>query len=155
MTKASLFAGVEQMQPGNHLGDVSAAIQRAVEIEGLSIIRTLVGHGIGREMHEDPQVPNFGEPGKGPELEEGTVLAIEPMVNAGGPLVRMGDDGWAVYSAGRLARRPLRVHRRGHRRRAANPHPLARSRVVRGTGAGMLPVRWGRRNRKEEFLLRS
>jgi methionyl aminopeptidase len=98
VTKQALFAGVEQMQPGNRLGDVSAAIQRAVEIEGLSIIRTLVGHGIGREMHEDPQVPNFGTPDKGPLLEEGTVLAIEPMVNAGGPLVRMGDDGWAVYS---------------------------------------------------------
>jgi methionyl aminopeptidase len=98
VTKAALFAGAEQMRPGNHLGDVSAAIQRAVEIEGLSIIRTLVGHGIGRDMHEEPQVPNFGEPGKGPELEQGTVLAIEPMVNAGGPLVRMGDDGWAVYS---------------------------------------------------------
>lgn len=98
VTKAALFAGAEQMRPGSHLGDVSAAIQRSVEIEGLSIIRTLVGHGIGREMHEDPQVPNYGEPGKGPELEVGTVLAIEPMVNAGGPLVRMGDDGWAVYS---------------------------------------------------------
>ena len=98
VTKAALFAAAGQMQPGNHLGDVSAAIQRGVEIEGLSIIRTLVGHGIGRDMHEDPQVPNFGEPGKGPELEVGTVLAIEPMVNAGGPLVRMGDDGWAVYS---------------------------------------------------------
>ncbi len=98
VTKASLFAGVEQMRPGNHLGDISAAIQRSVEIEGLSIIRTLVGHGIGRDMHEDPQVPNFGEPGRGPLLEEGTVLAIEPMVNAGGPLVRMGDDGWAVYT---------------------------------------------------------
>jgi methionyl aminopeptidase len=98
VTKASLFAGVEQMRPGNHLGDVSAAIQRAVELEGLSVIRTLVGHGIGREMHEEPQVPNFGEPGRGPELEVGTVLAIEPMVNAGGPLVRMGDDGWSVFS---------------------------------------------------------
>jgi methionyl aminopeptidase len=98
VTKAALFAGAEQMQPGNHLGDVSAAIQRSVEAEGLSIIRTLVGHGIGREMHEEPQVPNFGEPGQGPELEEGTVLAIEPMVNAGGAQVRMGDDGWAVYS---------------------------------------------------------
>ena len=98
VTQAALFAGVEEMRPGNHLGDVSAAIQRAVEIEGLSIIRTLVGHGIGREMHEDPQVPNFGEPGKGPVLEEGTVLAIEPMVNSGGALVEMGDDGWAVYS---------------------------------------------------------
>jgi len=98
VTKAALFSGAEQMRPGNHLGDVSAAIQRTVELEGLSIIRTLVGHGIGRDMHEDPQVPNFGDPGKGPELGEGTVLAIEPMVNAGGPLVRMGDDGWAVYS---------------------------------------------------------
>ncbi len=98
VTKAALFAGVEQMQSGNHLGDVSAAIQKTAEIEGLSIIRTLVGHGIGREMHEEPQVPNFGEPGRGPLLEEGTVLAIEPMVNAGGPLVRSGDDGWAVYS---------------------------------------------------------
>ncbi len=98
VTKSSLFAGVEQMQPGNHLGDVSAAIQRLVEAEGLSIIRTLVGHGVGRDMHEEPQVPNFGESGKGPELEEGMVLAIEPMVNAGGPLVRMGDDGWSVFS---------------------------------------------------------
>jgi methionyl aminopeptidase len=98
VTKASLFAGVEQMRPGNHLGDVSAAIQQAVESEGLSIIRTLVGHGIGREMHEEPQVPNFGEPGKGPELEEGMVLAIEPMVNVGGPRVRMDDDGWSVFS---------------------------------------------------------
>jgi methionyl aminopeptidase len=98
VTKASLFAGIEQMRPGNHLGDVSAAVQRAVETEGLSVIRTLVGHGIGREMHEEPQVPNFGEPGKGPELEEGMVLAIEPMVNVGGPLVRMDDDGWSVFS---------------------------------------------------------
>ena len=98
VTRASLFAGTEQMRPGNHLGDVSAAIQRTVEDEGLSIIRTLVGHGIGRDMHEEPQVPNFGDPGKGPELEEGMVLAIEPMVNAGGPLVQMGDDGWSVYS---------------------------------------------------------
>ena len=98
VTRAALFAGAAEMQPGNHLGDVSAAIQRTVEIEGLSIIRTLVGHGIGRDMHEEPQVPNYGERGRGPELEEGTVLAIEPMVNAGGPLVRAGDDGWAVYS---------------------------------------------------------
>lgn len=98
VTRNSLFDGVQQMVPGNHLGDVSNAIQRSVESNGLSVIRTLVGHGIGREMHEDPQVPNFGEAGRGPELEEGTVLAIEPMVNAGGPLVRMGDDGWSVFS---------------------------------------------------------
>jgi methionyl aminopeptidase len=98
VTRNSLFDGVEQMVAGNHLGDVSNAIQRSVESNGLSVIRTLVGHGIGREMHEEPQVPNFGEAGRGPELEVGTVLAIEPMVNAGGPLVRMGDDGWSVFS---------------------------------------------------------
>jgi methionyl aminopeptidase len=98
VTRSSLHAGVEQMVAGNHLGDVSHAIQESVESNGLSVIRTLVGHGIGREMHEEPQVPNFGEPGRGPLLEEGTVLAIEPMVNAGGPLVRMGDDGWSVFS---------------------------------------------------------
>src|ERR1700712_1945656 len=83
ITKASLFAGGEQARPGHPLGDVSWAIQGAVEAEGLSIIRTLFGHGVGREMHEEPQVPNFGEPGKGPELEEGMGLAIEPMVNVG------------------------------------------------------------------------
>jgi methionyl aminopeptidase len=97
-TKAALVDGAEQMRAGNNLGDVSAAIQRRVELEGLSIIRTLVGHGIGRDMHEDPQIPNYGDAGRGPELEEGMVFAIEPMVNAGGPLVRMGEDGWAVYS---------------------------------------------------------
>ena len=98
VTRNSLFVGIEQMVAGNHLGDVSHAIQASVESNGLSVIRTLVGHGIGREMHEEPQVPNFGEAGRGPELEIGTVLAIEPMVNAGGPLVRMGDDGWSVFS---------------------------------------------------------
>jgi methionyl aminopeptidase len=98
VTRNSLFVGIEQMVAGNHLGDVSRAIQSSVESNGLSVIRTLVGHGIGREMHEEPQVPNFGEAGRGPELEIGTVLAIEPMVNAGGPLVRMGDDGWSVFS---------------------------------------------------------
>jgi methionyl aminopeptidase len=97
-TRESLLEGTAQVRPGNHLGDVSAAIQRRVELDGFSIIRSLVGHGIGRDMHEEPQIPNYGEPGRGPELEEGMVLAIEPMVNAGGPLVRMGDDGWAVYS---------------------------------------------------------
>ncbi|MGZ5339982.1 MAG: type I methionyl aminopeptidase [Solirubrobacterales bacterium] len=97
-TKASLFAGTEQMRAGNRLGDVSAAIQRRVEEDGFSIIRTLVGHGVGRQMHEDPQIPNFGEPDKGPELEEGMVFAIEPMVNVGTEQVRMGNDGWAVYA---------------------------------------------------------
>src|SRR6476659_5375325 len=85
VTKAALFAGVAEARPGNRLGDISHAIQLTAEGEGLSIIRTLVGHGVGRDMHEDPQIPNFGEPGHGPELEAGMVLAIEPMVNAGGP----------------------------------------------------------------------
>jgi methionyl aminopeptidase len=97
-TKEALFAGTEQARPGNHLSDISNAIQRRAEYEGLSVIRSLVGHGIGREMHEDPQIPNYGEPGRGPELEAGMVLAIEPMVNAGTERVRIGDDNWAVYS---------------------------------------------------------
>jgi methionyl aminopeptidase len=97
-TREALFAGIDQARPGNHLSDVSHAVQARVEKDGLSVIRTLVGHGIGRDMHEDPQIPNFGDPGKGPELEVGMALAIEPMVNAGGPEVRMGSDGWAVYS---------------------------------------------------------
>jgi methionyl aminopeptidase len=97
-TREALFAGIDQARPGNHLSDVSHSVQTRVEEDGLSVIRTLVGHGIGRDMHEDPQIPNFGDPGKGPELEVGMALAIEPMVNAGGSEVRMGSDGWAVYS---------------------------------------------------------
>src|SRR3712207_2174507 len=98
VTEASLFKGAEQARPGNRLGDVSHAVQQHVEGEGLSIIRSLVGHGIGRDMHEDPQIPNYGEPGRGPKLEEGMVLAVEPMVTAGRHAVRLGDDGWSIYS---------------------------------------------------------
>jgi methionyl aminopeptidase len=97
-TRAALFDAVEQARVGNRLGDVSHAIQQRVEGDGFAVIRSLVGHGIGRDMHEDPQIPNFGEPGTGPELEEGMVLAIEPMVNVGTHHVRMGADNWAVYS---------------------------------------------------------
>jgi methionyl aminopeptidase len=97
-TKASLFDAVEQCVAGNRLGDVSHAVQARVEADGFSVIRSLVGHGIGRAMHEDPQIPNFGDPATGPELEEGMVLAIEPMVNVGTHHVRMGSDNWAVYS---------------------------------------------------------
>jgi methionyl aminopeptidase len=97
-TRASLFEGLEHCRAGNRLGDVSSAIQRRVEADRFSVIRSLVGHGVGRDMHEDPQIPNFGEPGTGPELADGMVLAIEPMVNAGGPEIRMGNDNWAVYS---------------------------------------------------------
>jgi methionyl aminopeptidase len=97
-TEASLHAAVEQCRPGNRLGDVSHAVQEVVEAEGLSVVRSLVGHGIGRDMHEDPQIPNYGPAGKGVKLEEGMVFAIEPMVTAGGHAVRMGDDHWAIYS---------------------------------------------------------
>jgi methionyl aminopeptidase len=97
-TRAALFDAVEQAHLGNRLGDVSHAVQARVEADGFAVIRSLVGHGIGRAMHEDPQIPNFGEPGTGPELEEGMVLAIEPMVNVGTHHVRMGQDNWAVYS---------------------------------------------------------
>jgi methionyl aminopeptidase len=97
-TRAALFDAVEQTRAGNRLGAVSHAVQSRVEGDGFAVIRSLVGHGIGRSMHEDPQIPNFGEPDSGPELEEGMVLAIEPMVNVGTHHVRMGGDNWAVYS---------------------------------------------------------
>jgi len=97
-TRESLFAGVEQCRPGNRLGDVSHAIQQRVEADGFAVIRALVGHGIGRDMHEDPQIPNFGNPGSGPLLAEGMVLAIEPMVNVGAPPIRVGEDNWSVFS---------------------------------------------------------
>jgi methionyl aminopeptidase len=97
-TEEALFRAVEQCRPGNRLGDVSHAVQEHVEAAGLSIVRTLVGHGIGRDMHEDPQIPNYGTPGTGVPLEEGMVLAIEPMVTAGRHGVRVGEDHWAIYS---------------------------------------------------------
>jgi methionyl aminopeptidase len=98
VTEGALFAAVEQCRVGNRLGDVSHAVQHHVESAGLSIVKSLVGHGIGRDMHEEPQVPNYGDPGKGVVLKEGMVLAVEPMVNVGRHMVRMGDDGWAIYS---------------------------------------------------------
>jgi methionyl aminopeptidase len=97
-TAESLHAGVAQCRAGNRMGDVSNAIQRVAESAGLSVVRSLVGHGVGRNMHEDPQVPNYGKPGKGPLLEEGMVLAIEPMTTAGRPAVRVGADNWAIFS---------------------------------------------------------
>jgi methionyl aminopeptidase len=97
-TKAALFDAAEQVRPGNRLGDVSHAVQKRVEADGFSVVRSLVGHGIGRDMHEDPQIPNFGEPGTGVELLPGMVLAVEPMVNVGDHAIRMGSDNWSVYS---------------------------------------------------------
>ncbi len=98
VTKESLDLAAAQMVPGNRVGDISNAVQAHAEAAGFSIIRSLVGHGIGQEMHEEPQIPNYGTPGRGPEIEAGMVFAIEPMVNAGGPGIFMDDDGWSVFS---------------------------------------------------------
>jgi methionyl aminopeptidase len=98
VTHAALFDAVAQCRPGNRLGDVSHAVQERVEGAGLEVVRTLVGHGIGRKMHEDPQVPNYGRPGRGVPLEEGMVLAVEPMVCVGTHHVRMAPDGWSIFS---------------------------------------------------------
>ncbi len=97
-TEEALFLAVEQCHLGKRLGDVSHAVQRHVEDAGFSIVKTLVGHGIGRSMHEDPQIPNYGAAGTGIRLEEGMVFAIEPMVTAGRQAVRVGEDQWAIYS---------------------------------------------------------
>jgi methionyl aminopeptidase len=96
VTRESLMLGIAQARPGNRVGDISNAVQSYVEREGFSVVRALVGHGIGREMHEEPAVPNFGPPGRGPRLMTGYVLAIEPMVNVGGPDVETRSDGWTV-----------------------------------------------------------
>src|SRR3954449_10021620 len=98
VTRESLMRAVDQCRPGKRLGDIGAAVQEHVEGNGFSVVRSLVGHGIGRAMHEEPQIPNYGTYGKGIPLEEGMVLAIEPMTTAGRHGVRMGDDGWAIYS---------------------------------------------------------
>jgi methionyl aminopeptidase len=96
VAQAALGAGIEQARRGKRIGDVSAAVQRVTEEAGFSIIRSLVGHGVGRSMHEEPQVPNFGMPGRGLPLTEGMTFAIEPMITAGGPDVYLADDGWSI-----------------------------------------------------------
>jgi methionyl aminopeptidase len=98
VTRESLERAIEKVRVGNRLGDVSAAVQKAVEENGFSVVREFVGHGIGTKMHEEPQVPNYGSPGVGPRLQEGLVLAIEPMVNSGGPAVRILDDDWTAVT---------------------------------------------------------
>lgn len=98
VTRRSLERGIEAARAGNRLGDIGHAVQTEVEAAGFSIVQSLVGHGVGRSMHEEPQVPNFGRPGTGVELPEGLVIAIEPMVNAGGHEVLLDDDGWTITS---------------------------------------------------------
>jgi methionyl aminopeptidase len=97
--QAALAAGVEQARAGNRLSDISHAVQAATEAAGFSVVRSLVGHGVGRSMHEDPQIPNYGDPGRGPELQAGMTLAIEPMITAGGPDVVLHDDQWSISTA--------------------------------------------------------
>jgi methionyl aminopeptidase len=101
VTEASLQHGIRQCLPGNRVGDISAAVQRHVEAQDFSIVRDFVGHGIGESLHEEPQVPNFGDPGIGPRLRPGMVLAIEPMVNMGQPGVEVLDDGWTAVTTDR------------------------------------------------------
>jgi len=98
-TERSLYEGIKNLRPGCRLGDVGAAVQQVAESSGFSVVRDFVGHGIGRALHEEPQVPNFGTPGKGRTLKAGMVIAIEPMVNAGVPGVRVLDDGWTAVTA--------------------------------------------------------
>jgi methionyl aminopeptidase len=99
VTEEALYRGIEQAQVGNRLGDIAAAIQRHVEAAGFSVVRDYVGHGIGKQLHEEPQVPNFGVRGKGYELKAGMVFAIEPMVNEGTWEVKVLKDGWTVETA--------------------------------------------------------
>jgi len=98
VARDSLARGIEQARAGNRVGDISNAVQREAERHGFAVVRTLVGHGIGREMHEEPQVPNYGPPARGPRLMAGQVLAIEPMVNVGGHEVVVQPDGWTVVT---------------------------------------------------------
>ncbi len=99
VTKRALELAVEEVRPNKRLSDIGHAVQLYVESEGFSVVRDFVGHGIGTALHEDPQVPNFGEPGRGPKLKPGLVIAIEPMVNAGAPAVRVDKDGWTARTA--------------------------------------------------------
>jgi len=98
VTDEALQKAIEQVRPGSRISDISAAVQRHVESHGFSVVREFVGHGIGQKMHEEPQVPNYGEPGRGPRLSEGMVLAIEPMVNAGKAAVKVLADGWTAVT---------------------------------------------------------
>jgi methionyl aminopeptidase len=97
--RAALAAGIEECRPGRHLSDISHAVQRVTEGAGFSVVRSLVGHGVGRTMHEDPQIPNYGEPGRGPVLAPGMTFAIEPMITAGRADVVLHDDEWSISTA--------------------------------------------------------
>jgi methionyl aminopeptidase len=102
ITKESLYLGIEQCVAGNRIGDISFAVQHHAESHGYGVVRELVGHGLGRKMHESPEVPNFGKRGRGPKIKEGLVIAIEPMINMGTRRVIQLDDGWTIVTADNL-----------------------------------------------------
>lgn len=98
-TEKSLYIGIEQAKKGNRIGDISAAIQDYIEKQGFSIVRDLCGHGVGKNLHEDPQIPNFGIAGKGPKIKNGMTIAIEPMINIGTYKVKLAPDGWTIFTS--------------------------------------------------------
>ncbi|HNZ37209.1 MAG TPA: M24 family metallopeptidase, partial [Candidatus Marinimicrobia bacterium] len=102
VTEDALYQGIAQARPGNHLSDIGHAIQTHVESYGYGVVRELVGHGVGRELHEPPEIPNYGEPGRGPVLKPGMCLAIEPMITMGSYEVRLLKDGWTVITEDHL-----------------------------------------------------
>ena len=132
--KEALEAGIEQARAGNRVGDISHAVQQVVEGAGFSVVRSLVGHGVGRSYHEEPQVPNFGDPGRGPLLQTGMTLAIEPMITAGGPDVYLHDDQWSISSSdGSMA-----AHFE-HTVAVTEDGPLVLTRAKTPAKAGLLP----------------
>ncbi len=128
----ALAAGIAEARLGNRIGDISHAVQTVVEGAGFAVVRSLVGHGVGRHYHEDPHVPNFGEPGRGPRLSEGMTIAIEPMITVGSPDVWLAEDGWTISTEDGSLVRPFRAHggdparrARGSSRRASGSPPSA------------------------------
>ncbi len=135
----ALDAGIEQATVGNRVGDVSRAVQIVVEGAGFSVVRSLVGHGVGRYYHEDPHIPNFGEPGRGPRLSEGMTIAIEPMITAGGAEVIIVRRRLDDLDGRRVVRSTLRAHGRDHDRRPPDSHTSrGRSRRRREAKGGVL-----------------
>jgi methionyl aminopeptidase len=132
--QAALEAGIEQCRPGNRLSDISHAIQTATEQAGYSVVRSLVGHGVGRSMHEDPQIPNYGDPGRGPELATGMTFAVEPMITAGGQYVVVHDDGWSISTADGS----LSAHFE-HTVAITDEGPLILTKTKGPVGAGLVP----------------
>jgi methionyl aminopeptidase len=132
--EAALRAGIEQCRSGNRLSDISHAVQNVTEEAGFSVVRSLVGHGVGRTMHEDPQIPNFGAPGRGPDLAPGMTFAIEPMITVGDPGIYLHDDEWSISTADGS----LSAHFE-HTVAVTDGEPRVLTRVERPVEAGLLP----------------